>query len=278
MSLNRFDCRLLLLAILVAGPFTVDVIAADHSFLDNGVTAHRGNSSEQPENTIAAMRSGIAVGADWIELDIFRSADGEIVVIHDATTNRVAGKNRIVETSTYETLQKLDVATQFRQQQGQTLETCPPQKIPLLRDVLKLVMSQQKTRVSIQPKSDCVADAMAIIREMNAEKWVGFNDGSLSKMAEVKQLDSTIPVFWDRPANSNVREDIQTAKQHRFETLVLNEQGVTAEKIQLIQAAGLKVGAWTVNDRKQMEQFLAMGIDRIYTDHPRLLLKLIEAK
>lgn len=274
MSLNRFNC----LAILVAGPCTVDVIAADHSFLDNGVTAHRGNSNEQPENTIAAMRSGIAVGADWIELDIFQSADGQIVVIHDATTNRVAGKNRTVETSTYDALQKLDVATQFRQQHGQTLETCPPRKIPLLRDVLKLVMSQQKTRVSIQPKSDCVADAMAIIREMNAEKWVGFNDGSLSKMAEVKQLDPTIPVFWDRPANSNVMDDIQTAKLHRFETLVLNEQGVTAEKIQLIQAAGLKVGAWTVNDRKQMEQFLAMGIDRIYTDHPRLLLKLIEAK
>ena len=45
------------------------------SFLHNGVTAHRGNSGEHPENTMPAFQSGIEVGADWIELDIFRTID-----------------------------------------------------------------------------------------------------------------------------------------------------------------------------------------------------------
>ena len=66
------------------------------SFLHNGVTAHRGNSGEHPENTIPAFKSGIEIGADWIELDIFRSKDGKIVVIHDQTTERVGDKNLLV--------------------------------------------------------------------------------------------------------------------------------------------------------------------------------------
>ena len=48
-------------------------------FLANGVTAHRGNSGEFPENTLPAFKSGIEAGADWIELDIFRTKDGKLV-------------------------------------------------------------------------------------------------------------------------------------------------------------------------------------------------------
>ncbi len=261
-------CSLLMLS-------AANLALAEEHFLANGVTAHRGNSGEQPENTLAAFRSGIEVGADWIELDIYRTADGKIVVIHDVTTGRVAGENLPVEKSNWETLRKLDVATEFRQQRGLSREDCPPHSIPLLRDVLKLVMSQDRTRVSIQPKSDCVAEAIAIVQELNAQKWVGFNDGSLAKMAQVKRLAPEIPVFWDRPAQANVEADIRTAQQHGFKSLVWNRQGVTAEKIKQIQAAGLEVGAWTVNDPEEMQRFLQMGIDRIYTDHPRELLKRI---
>jgi len=60
-----------------------------HAFLDNGVTAHRGNSGQHPENTMPAFKSGLEVGADWIELDVFRTSDGKLVVIHDRTTGRV---------------------------------------------------------------------------------------------------------------------------------------------------------------------------------------------
>ena len=84
-------------------------------FLHNGVTAHRGNSGEHPENTIAALMSGIEVGADWIELDIFRTKDGKLVVIHDRTTERVGDKNLLVADCTYEPLLTVDVATEFRQ-------------------------------------------------------------------------------------------------------------------------------------------------------------------
>ena len=83
----------------------------------------------------------------------------------------------------------------FRQRNNKSIETVPKHTtIPLLEKVLRMVMTQHRTRVSIQPKMDCVADAIALVRRMGAEKWVGFNDGNLQYMAEVKRLAPEIPV------------------------------------------------------------------------------------
>jgi glycerophosphoryl diester phosphodiesterase len=253
---------------------TPKILGHADSFLANGVTAHRGNSSEYPENTIPAFQSGIDVGADWIELDILRTKDGKLVVIHDRTTRRIGDGDLVVADSTYEELAKVDVATDFRKRTGKTIFECPPQRIPLLQDVLRLVMKQNRTRVSIQPKMDCVADAVALVKSLKAERWVGFNDGNLDYMSDVKRLAPDIPVFWDRGKETNIADDIATAKKHGFEALVVHHEGVTPEKVQKIKAAGIEVGAWTVNDRATMERLLSMGVQRLYTDHPQLLLVL----
>lgn len=243
-------------------------------FLDNGVTAHRGNSGEWPENTLPAFASALELGVDWIELDVFRTLDRQLVVIHDAATQRVGEQSLVVAESTFEQLQQVDVASEFRRSRGLTAEACPPQRIPLLEDVLRLVMRQERTRASLQPKMDCVADALGLVKQLGAERWVGFNDGTLAYMVQVKQHAPTIPVFWDRGADTSVEDDIQVARQHGFESLVLHHSGVTAEKVQQIRAAGLEAGAWTVNDRDRMTQLLDMGVQRLYTDNPRQLLAL----
>ena len=72
----------------------------DDSFLRNGVTAHRGDSIAHPENTIAALQRGIDAGADWLEIDVLRTKDGKLVVIHDRTTERVGDKTLVVVDST----------------------------------------------------------------------------------------------------------------------------------------------------------------------------------
>jgi len=244
------------------------------AFLHNGVTAHRGNSAEAPENTLAAFRSGIAVGADWIELDIYRTLDNKLVVIHDPRTGRVGDKDLVVAQSTYEQLLGVDVATGFRKQHGLSVEACPPQRMPLLEDVVRLVMTQCRTRVSIQPKMDCVADAIALVRRMQAEEWIGFNDGHLAYMSEVKRLAPRIPVFWDL-AKTNIDADVRTATEHGFESVVLKAPAVTPECVNRLKQAGIEVGVWTVNDREAMRRFLDLGVDRIYSDDPRMLLSVL---
>ena len=259
----------------IGGPFAW---GAEPVWLRNGVTAHRGNSVEFPENTLAAFRSGIEAGADWLELDIFRTSDGKLIVIHDRSTKQTGDRDLDVTQSTYGELLGVDVATEFRQRNGKSIEECPPARIPLLEDVLRLLMRQRRTRVSIQPKMDCVADAVALVLKLNAERWVGFNDGNLQFMVEVKRLAPEIPVFWDRGAETDIDEDIRVARQHGFESLVLHFSGVTSDKVRKIQAAGLECGAWTVNDRATMTRLLDAAVQRLYTDDPRGLLGLISER
>lgn len=252
--------------------------SGDHNFLSNGVTAHRGNSAEYPENTMPAFQSALSLDVDWIELDIYQTKDGQIVVTHDATTARVGDQNLKVSEVTYDALKTVDVAHDFRKRKKLTLKECPPENIPLLSDIIRLVMQQNKTRLSIQPKANCVKEAIAIIKKLKAESWVGFNDGNLSKMKEVKQEAKLIPVFWDRPANTDIDEDIKIAQKEGFESMVIHHSGITQAKVNKLHEAELEVGAWTVNDSARMKTLLDMGVDRLYTDEPRLLLKLLDKK
>jgi len=243
-------------------------------FLHNGVTAHRGNSGEFPENTLPAFESGIKVGADWLELDIFKTADGKLVVVHDRTTKRVGDIDLDVTQSSYEELLAVDVATGFRRDHNLSVKECPKHTMPLLEDVLQKVMTQNRTRVSIQPKMDCVGEAVALIKRLKCESWVGFNDGNLTLMAKVKKLAPELPVFWDR-GESDIDEDIAMAKQNEFEALVLNHAVITQRKVENIHRAGLEVGAWTVNSDSEMKRLLELGVNRIYTDYPKRLLRIL---
>ncbi len=286
MTLHRILAALSILA-ACAGVCSAENPTAD-PFLQNGVTAHRGSSIDFPENTMAAFQGGIDAGADWLELDVLRTKDGKLVVIHDSTTERVGDKTLVVADSTYEELLGVDVAADFHNHTDSTVEVDFRNRtdrsiddlkhtIPLLEDVLRLIMTQPNTRVSIQPKTDCVADSIELVRQMKAQAWVGFNDANLDYMVEVKRLAPEIPVFWDR-GPSDIDKDPQVAKQHGFESLVLHQSFVTKEKVDKIHEAGLEAGAWTVNDRKTMLGMLDLGVDRMYTDDPRLLLRLIDAR
>jgi glycerophosphoryl diester phosphodiesterase len=112
---------------------------------------------------------------------------------------------------------------------------------------------------------------MALVRAKHAEAWVGFNDGNAAWMSRVKELDPTIPVFWDR-GKCDLEKDIAFATAHGFETIVPNGKWVTPEVVRTLKAAGFKVGAWTVNDPAAMKRFLDMGVDRLYTDVPQQFL------
>ncbi|MCH7396503.1 hypothetical protein MM236_00825 [Belliella sp. DSM 107340] len=248
--------------------------AAQQAFLQNGVTAHRGNSSEFPENSMPAFVSALELGVDWIELDVFLSADGKVVVTHDKNLKRVSGVDMEIAAHTFDEIASVDIAWEFRNRHQLSLEESPKLTVPLLEDVLQLIVSQSKTRLSIQPKMDCVDEVFELIDKYQAAAWVGFNDANLELMKKVKSKNSSVPVFWDRLPDTAIDKDIETAKAFGFEALVIHYSGITAEKVAKVKATGMEIGAWTVNDIGVMESLLELGVERIYTDYPNELLKL----
>lgn len=270
----------LLTIVLIYGCYSAaycQILAISHSddlimLPYKGITAHRGNSGKYPQNTIVAFESAIELKVDWTELDIHKTKDGQIVVCHDKSTGRVGDADLIISETDYETLRKVDVASVFRKENNLTIQECPKQEMPLLKNVIKLFLKQELVRVSIQPKADIVKEAIELIRELNAVHIVGFNDVSLEYMSQVKEMEPGIPVFWDRYADFDVDKDVEIAVEKGFESMVVNVNGMTAEKVKKIKAAGIEAGVWTVNDKNEFERLLKMGVDRIYTDEPADLI------
>jgi glycerophosphoryl diester phosphodiesterase len=245
-------------------------------FLENGVTAHRGDSWNYPENTLISFQKGIEAGADYIELDVHQTRDGEIVVIHDVDTKRASGVDHLVAKTDWKVLREVDMAAQFRSERKLTLEQCPPARMLLLAEVLSLIGNQNRTKVSIQPKDESVRDALKLIEEMKVADKVAFNDRSLEKMSAVKRVRSEIPIFWDRPADFNLEQDLLIAHEWEFESIVISRNGITREAVKAFQDAGFKVGVWSMLSPGMETPFAQWGLDRFYVNYPVEFLNLVK--
>lgn len=122
-----------------------------------GVAAHRGGASAAPENTLAAIERAVRSGAHQIEVDLRRTADGELVVIHDARVDRTTrGRGAVAKLSIAE-IRALDAGEHFdRYHAGQ--------RIPLLEEVLGAVPPDRWLNLQIkrgEPIAEAVADAVA---------------------------------------------------------------------------------------------------------------------
>jgi glycerophosphoryl diester phosphodiesterase len=142
--------------------------------------------------------------------------------------------------------------------------------MPLLEEVIRVVMKQNRTRLSIQPKQDIVDEVMALIRKLGAEQWIGFNEGSFARVARVKELSPKVHVFYDTDG-IDTKLHVERARKHGFESIVMYHENITKEDVKMVQDAGIEAGAWTVNDPEEMKRLLELGIDRLYTDYPSRL-------
>lgn len=93
------------------------------------VTAHRGASARYPENTMAAFEGAKELGADWIELDVQQSRDGQIFVMHDTNFIRTAGVDRNTWEMNYDEIRTLDVGSFFSSRFA-------GERVPLLSEVI----------------------------------------------------------------------------------------------------------------------------------------------
>lgn len=241
---------------------------------ENGITAHRGDSANFPQNSMRAFSSASRIGADWIETDVHLTKDRRLVLIHDSSTGAYCSENKKVKDFTYAELASLDMAEKFRDKKKLTKEECPETTILLLDEALDFILKEKKARLSIQPKCDCVDEVMALVRKKGALKWVGFNDANKKYMKRVKELEPGVPVFWDRLKSADIDKDIPFAKANGFEYICPYYKVMTPEMVKKIKEAGFKVGVWTVNSPKEMKKLLEMGVDRLYTDHPEAALKI----
>ncbi|MDE1170986.1 MAG: glycerophosphodiester phosphodiesterase family protein [Verrucomicrobium sp.] len=231
------------------------------------VIAHRGSSNEHPENTLPAFRAAFAEGADGIEMDIHMSADGKLIVHHDATTNRQTGAAHRISQTPWETLRKLD-AGKFK---GERFAGTP---IPLLEEVLAELPAGKKAYIEIKGNAKIVPPLLKLLRESGRDpKQFTIISFSLPVLAQAHKQGPEFETLWipgERPALArkgfgpfyvNAQggllsrgQIISRAKAAGVTGIDIDASQITARQVdhRLIreaQAEGLKVAAWTVDSK-----------------------------
>ncbi|KOF17151.1 glycerophosphodiester phosphodiesterase [Ensifer adhaerens] len=134
---------------------------------DAAIVAHRGAWHGAPENSLAAIERAIAVGADIVELDIRKSADGELFIMHDDTLLRMAGIDRDAETFTMAELQ----AIALREDDGGEHRPATDQRIPTLKQALEIIRGRIFADLDLKDRG-LFSEVAACAREMNAAPYV----------------------------------------------------------------------------------------------------------
>ncbi|WP_226021541.1 glycerophosphodiester phosphodiesterase [Halomicrobium salinisoli] len=211
--------------------------------------AHRGFAGRYPENTLGAVRAA-AGHADLVEVDVRRSADGEVVVVHDETVDRVTGATGAVREFTAEGLAALDVLGSG-------------EGIPTLAAVCDALPARVGINVELKERG-LAADVAAVLdaADPGCVLVSSFDDGALREMRDVADWPLAY-IFQDAPeAGLDRARDLGCAAVHPHWRLVDGAFVATAHE------AGLAVNAWTVDDAASARRARRAGVDGLIVDSP----------
>lgn len=236
--------------------------------------AHRGASRDAPENTLAAFRLALEMGADGVELDVQASKDGEAVVIHDFTVDRTTDGHGAVRDKTLAELKELDAGSWFD-------ERFAGQRIPTLQEVILEVGQQLVLDIEIKAKAlssaPLVAEVVRLIEDHNLVHRAIVSSFNPFVLRRVKRLNPHIPTgllyHFDLPG-------------HLLRTLLVflanpdalhpEKHLVTQEYMAWAKERGYRVNVWTVDEPAEMERLIALGVDGVITNRPEVLASLID--
>ena len=238
------------------------------------IVAHRGASHDAPENTLPAVRLGFKQGADAVEVDVFATADGRIVVIHDADTKRVAGVKLRVARSTLAELRELEVGSWKGARWSGAV-------IPTLEEVLQAVPGGRRLMIEVKCASSALEQLERAIDESGKRERVTLISFSYPLIAQAKRMMRDVPAYWvygfslrerARWGNPTMQGLIRKAEKAGLDGLDLDAEGpLTKTFVENLRAKGMDLYVWTVNDPKRAKELIAMGVTGITTDRPKYL-------
>lgn len=232
------------------------------------IIAHRGAAGSRPENTMASIEKALEDRADWVEIDVQESKDGQIVVVHDADFMKLAGNPVKVWDADYSELSQIDIGSWFGPEWSD-------QRPPLLRDVLEVAKGRGKVLIELKHYGHAVELEQRVIDVVEAMGMVEQVALMSLKYPSVLKAQELRPEWRTGILAASAVGDM-TGLQGDF--LALRSAIVGPRMIERAHGTGKDIYVWTVNDPLQMSQVISEGVDGIITDEPALVHKVLAAR
>jgi len=220
------------------------------------IIGHRGASAAFQGNTIEAFIGAAQAGADWVELDIRRAADGEIVVHHDPVTSE---GHRISETAS-------DKLPKYVPTLAQALEACEGMGV-------NIEIKNEIAEDDFDPDHLMVPRTIEVARAHLTRDRTLISSFDMSALNAVHDLDPNMPTGFLTAEDLGAEVAVGRAAAHAHVAINPADEIVTERWVAHAAAAGLTVNVWTVDDPKRMQELASFGVDGIITNVPDVAVK-----
>jgi glycerophosphoryl diester phosphodiesterase len=232
------------------------------------VMAHRGASKVAPENSLAAIQAAIDAGADWVEIDVQETADGEVVVLHDSDLMKVARNPLKIWDATMEDLRQIDIGSSFEPKFSD-------QRVPTLRQVLALcknkigVMIELKYYGREQQLEQRVGEIVDQLAMSNQVMAMSLKPEGVRKMKELRP-------HW----KCGVLMSVAVGGLNKLEADFFAVNGKFANRalVNRVHAMGKEIYVWTIDDPATMSMMMNRGVDGILTNRPEVTREVIQQR
>jgi glycerophosphoryl diester phosphodiesterase len=217
---------------------------------------HRGAKGYRPENTLASFQYAVDAKADGIELDVHISADKELIVIHDETTDRTTNTKGVVTTLTLSDLKKITIEHQY--------------EIPTLQEVLALIDKKCFVNIELKGAGTTEKTVETIVQHIQEKNWSydhfilsSFNWNALQEVASLDpKIRLGVLTATDIGLAYAFAKFIKAYSIHPYFHLL------SAENTVHMQEDGFLVFPWTVNEAEDLQKMRGYNVDGIISDYP----------
>jgi glycerophosphoryl diester phosphodiesterase len=231
------------------------------------IVAHRGASWDAPENTVEAAMRGWADGADALEVDVHLTRDGEVVVIHDPTLMRTAGRDARVDALTLAEIRRLDAGV-WKGGQWRGV------RVPTLGEVLATVPAGKRIFIELKAAEGLAPALRRVVESGPVEPGrvvlISFEEEALVEAKRALPECGTL-LLADTPEGAAPKRAglVALCARQGFDGLGVSAGWpIDAALVERLRAEGLELNVWTVNDAKRARELIAAGVASITTDRP----------
>ncbi len=215
---------------------------------------HRGARAYEPENTLRSFRKALELGVDAVELDVRRTKDNEMVVIHDARIDRTTDGKGLVNELTLNEIKQLF--------------TEKDEKIPTLEEAFDFL--NKKVKILIELKETGLEEkVLNLIQEKGLEKNVTIVSFLEEALRKVRELDDEMETGLIYVRHKN---PIKTALELGAKYLLPLYRFTHTANVQKAHENDLKVIVWTINKQEEVAEYVKKGVDGIASDKPDILV------